>query len=61
MITEKMFHGRLQSILLSLNQYLPPAEAYSVPCQTSKTELFAKIVKRLSAINYFCKSFILDA
>ena len=57
MITEKMFHGlRLQSILLSLNQYLPPAEAYSVPCQTSKTELFAKIVKGFQLLTIFAKA-----
>ena len=56
MITEKMFHGRLQSILLSLNQYLPRAEAYSVPCQTSKTELFAKIVKGFQLLTIFAKA-----
>ena len=57
MITEKMFHGlRLQSILLSLNQYLPPAEAYSVPCQTYKTELFAKIVKGFQLLTIFAKA-----
>ena len=32
------------------------AEAYSEPCQTSKIELFAKIVDGFLAINYFFKT-----
>ena len=36
-------------------------EAYSEPCQTSKIEVFAKTVNRLSFLTIFAKSSILDA
>ena len=35
-------------------------EAYSEPCQTSKMELFAKIVNGFSYLNIFAKSSISD-
>ena len=38
-----------------------PAEAYSLPCQTSKTKDFAKIVEGFWPLIIFAKSSILDA
>ena len=37
------------------------AEAYSEPCQTSKTELLAKIVNAWKPLIIFVKNSILDA
>ena len=36
------------------------SEAYSEPCQTSKMELFATIVKSFQPISIFSKNSILD-
>ena len=39
---------------------LESSSLYSEPCQTSKTELFAKIVKGWRPLSIFSQSFILD-
>ena len=46
---------------LSKQFTLHSAEAYSEPYQTSKIELFSKIVDSFHLLTIFSKSFILDA
>ena len=40
--------------------YLYSAEAYSGPCQASKTKLFVKIINDFQLLTIFAKSSILD-
>ena len=49
-------YQKFTSVLANSNTI---TDAYSEPCQSSKMELFAKIVNGLT-VNYFAKSSILD-
>ena len=45
---------------LRIWQKVVVSQAYTKPSQTSKIELFSKIVSGFQALNIFAKSFILD-
>ena len=50
----------IKNIQEKLVHIIMTREMYSEPCQTSKMELFAKIVNDFITFNYFCKNLFLS-